>query len=124
MATVRRVTPAERDESDPTDGIVREQAFATDRVWAGLARTAPGVTSGWHHHGDNETTVYVEAGMLRVEFGPAGKESVEAGSGDFMLIPKATIHRESNPAGVESRLIVVRAGTGPPTVNVDGPEAE
>lgn len=121
MASVRRVTPAQRSEGDPTAGIVREEAFTTDAVWAGLARTAPGVVSGWHHHGENETTVYVEAGAFRIEFGEQGAEVVEARPGDFVLIGKGVVHRESNPDTVESRLVIVRAGTGPPTVNVDGP---
>jgi uncharacterized RmlC-like cupin family protein len=124
MAKVTKVTPAERVGADPTSGIIREEAFATDHVWAGLARTAPGVVSGWHHHGDNETTVYVEAGIFRLEFGPGGSEVIDAHPGDFVLIPSRTIHREGNPSEGESRLIVVRAGDGPPTVNVNGPEPE
>lgn len=122
MSTVRRVRPDERSEGDPTPGIVREEAFTTDRVWSGLARTAPGVTSGWHHHGDNDTTVYVEAGVFKLEFGPRGEEIVEARPGDFVLIPRGVVHRESNPSTEESRLVVVRAGIGPPTINVDGPD--
>lgn len=123
MSGVRRVTPADRIVGDPTSGIVREEAFATERSWAGLARTAPGVVSGWHHHGENETSLYVEAGVFRLEFGPGGAEVVDAHAGDFMLIPAGLIHRESNPSADESRLIVVRAGSGPPTINVEGPDA-
>ncbi len=122
MSTIRKVTPSERVVGDPTAGIVREEALTTAGLWAGLARTAPGVTSGWHHHGANETTLYVEAGAFRIEFGPGGRDAIDAEPGDFVLIPGKLIHRESNPAGVESRLVVVRAGTGPPTINVDGPQ--
>lgn len=121
MTSVRRVTPEQLSEGDPTAGIVREEAFTTDTVWAGLARTAPGVVSGWHHHGDNETTVYVEKGRFRLEFGEHGAEVVEAQAGDFVLIGKRVVHRESNPDTVESRLVIVRAGTGPTTINVAGP---
>jgi uncharacterized RmlC-like cupin family protein len=41
---------------------------------------------------------------------------------DFVHVPKGVIHRESNPANRESHIVVVRAGNGPPTINVDGPQ--
>ena len=39
-----------------------------------------------------------------------------------MLIPKGLVHREGNPGGESSYLVVVRVGTGEPVFNVDGPE--
>lgn len=122
MAEIRRITPGDRVESDPTSGMVREEALATEGLWSGFVRTAPGATSGWHQHGDNQTTVYVLSGLLKLEFGPGGREVVVAEPGDFAYIPPHTIHRESNPSGEESNLIAVRAGHGPPTINVDRPE--
>jgi uncharacterized RmlC-like cupin family protein len=120
---VRKITPSDRSVADPTAGIVREEAFSTGQIWAGLARTQPGTTSGWHHHGTNETTVYVEAGVFRVEFvGPDGTDVCEGHAGDFVFVPPNVVHRESNPSDVESRLIVVRAGADQPTYNVDAPE--
>jgi uncharacterized RmlC-like cupin family protein len=118
---VKLTTANERRESDPTPGMVREQAIAVEGMWAGLVSTDAHITSGWHHHGDNETAIYVVDGYLRMEFGPDGGETIEAGPGDFVHVPKGAIHRESNPADHESHLVVVRAGTGPPTINVDGP---
>jgi len=73
MGVVRKATPSDRVGSDPTAGMVREEAFNTQRSWAGSVRTAPHVTSGWHHHGDNETTIYVLSGVCRLESGPGGK---------------------------------------------------
>lgn len=118
---VTRVGPEERMEGDPTPGMVREQAIVTDGMWAGFVRTDAQMTSGWHHHGGHDTTIYVLAGALRMEYGPDGTAVVDAGPGDFVHVPQGAIHRESNPAEVESHLVVVRAGEGPPTVNVDGP---
>jgi uncharacterized RmlC-like cupin family protein len=119
---VRRVASAERTEGDPTPGMVREEAIATDGMWSGLVRTAPGMVSGWHHHNDHETTIYVAFGVMRIEWGPGGRQAVDLEADDFCLIPAGTIHRESNLGAEENRLVVVRAGTGPPTTNVDGPE--
>ena len=118
---VSRIAPEDRVEADPTPGIVREQAIAVPGLWAGLARTEPGMTSGWHHHGDHETSIYVVSGSLRVESGPGGAEVVEAVAGDFVHVPAGAVHRESNPTDAESHVVVVRAGRGAPTINVDGP---
>ncbi|HET7488347.1 MAG TPA: cupin domain-containing protein [Acidimicrobiales bacterium] len=115
------ITPDHRLETDPTPGIVREQAIAVEGVWAGLARTAPGTVSGWHHHGEYETSIYVLSGRLRMESGPGGATVMEAGAGDFVHVRAGSVHRESNPGDEESRVVVVRAGHGVPTVNVDGP---
>jgi uncharacterized RmlC-like cupin family protein len=62
----------------------RQEAFSTDRMWAGLVRTEPGMVSGWHHHGDHETAVSVVSGSLRMEFGPSGSNSIDASPGDFL----------------------------------------
>lgn len=118
---VSRTTPEERVEADPTPGIVREQAIAVHGMWAGLARTAPGMVLAWHHHGDYQSAIYIVSGQLRMESGPNGSEVVDAGPGDFIHVPAGAVHRESNPSGSESQIIVVRAGYGMPTVNVDGP---
>ena len=47
---------------------------------------------------------------------------VEAQAGDFLFIPAHTVHREGNPGFDEATVIVVRAGSGEPVVNVDGPD--
>jgi uncharacterized RmlC-like cupin family protein len=122
MEGVRRVPPEERVEGAPTQGMIREEALATENLWAGLVRTAPRMVSGWHHHGDHETAIYVTSGALRMEFGQGGAESLEGGPGDFLYVGPRTIHRESNPSDEESRIVVVRSGAGPVVVNVEGPD--
>ena len=119
---VRRIAPEERTEGAATPGMVREEAIATDGMWAGYVRTAAGMVSGWHHHDGYETTIYVLSGGLRMEFGPAGGHTVEASAGDFVYVAPGAIHRESNPTDFESQIVVVRSGTGVPVLNVDGPE--
>jgi len=115
------VTPSQRTSGPPTPGMDRQQAFATDDTWAGLVRTERGLVSGWHHHGEYETAIYVLSGSLRMEFGPGGSHNIEAGAGDFVLVPKGVVHRESNPSSGQGDLVVVRAGRGESTFNVDGP---
>jgi len=118
---VTRTSAHERRVADPTPGIVREQAIGVDGMWAGFVRNEPRAMSGWHHHGDHDTALYVVNGAIRIEFGPGGRDAVEAGTGDFLHVPKYAIHREANPRDEESHVVVVRTGDGPPTVNVDGP---
>jgi uncharacterized RmlC-like cupin family protein len=115
------VTPGERRAGPATPGMIRQEAFAGERMWSGTARTEPGMVSGWHHHGEYETTIYVLSGALRMEFGPGGADTVEAGPGDFVHVPRGVVHREANPSGEPADLVLVRAGQGESTVNVDGP---
>jgi uncharacterized RmlC-like cupin family protein len=115
------VTPVQRTAGPATPGMDRQQAFATDRSWSGFVTTEPGMTSGWHHHGEYETVIYVPRGGLKMEFGPSGDDTVVASPGDFVYVPRGAIHRESNPSSEPSDIIVVRAGAGESTFNVEGP---
>lgn len=117
-----RVIPAdELVDADPTPGMHRQRAIDVPGLWAGVVHTQPGATSGWHHHGEHETSVYVVVGALRLEFGEDGESAVEAGPGDFVHVPAHTVHRESNPGDDVSMAVLARAGTGVPTINVEGP---
>jgi len=123
MATVRLMRAEDRKRgTTQTPGMSREQAFSDHMMWSGYVHTAAGMTSGWHHHSDYDTVVYVMSGALRMESGADGKEIIDAKPGDFVFIPKHTIHRESNPSKEEAGLVVVRVGSGSPVVNVDAPQ--
>ncbi len=124
MAEPIRVVPADAlIDSDPTEGMHRKVAIDVPGLWSGLVHTEPGSTSGWHHHGEHETSLYVVAGAMRLEFGPGGRSVVDAGPGEFIHVPPHVVHRESNPTGRVATAVIARAGVGVPTVNVDGPEA-
>ncbi|TQK42578.1 cupin domain [Streptomyces sp. SLBN-118] len=115
------VTPHDRKPGPHTEGMDRQEAFATEGTWSGYVRTEAGMVSAWHHHGECESVIYVLTGALKMEFGPDGSNTVEAGPGDFIYVPKGAVHRESNPSAEAADIIVVRAGTGKSTFNVDGP---
>ncbi|MGH2591756.1 MAG: cupin domain-containing protein [Actinomycetota bacterium] len=118
---VVRISKEERRVGAPTAGIQREEAVATETTWGGFMRTDAGMISGWHHHGEYESVIYVLTGSLRMESGSGGSSVVDAGPGDFLFVPRGAIHRESNPADVELTAVVVRSGSGDPVMNVDGP---
>ena len=122
MSSLYRVRPGERVEGKPTPGIARETAIETERMWAGCASTEAGMASGWHHHGDYETSIYVLTGSLRMEFAPGGSETFDAEPGDFVYVGKRAVHRESNPTDEVATFVVVRSGEGDVVVNVEGPD--
>ena len=122
MSGPRILRQQDLTDAGQTPGMVRMTAFESPGVWVGTARTEPGMMSGWHHHGDNTTYLYCASGAVRIESGPGGRDVVEAGPGDFMLVPAKTIHRESNPSDGESFIVLTRVGTGPVVTNVEGPD--
>ena len=118
---VRLVRPAERTPGAPTSGMERSEAVATAGMWAGFVTTEAGMVSGWHHHGDFESAIYILSGALRMEFGPGGRDVLEAAPGDFLYVAPHAIHREGNPSDQRGTIVVARAGRGDPVTNVDGP---
>jgi uncharacterized RmlC-like cupin family protein len=120
---IQVVTPAERTEGPATPGMDRQQAFSSSGLWAGFVRTDAGMVSGWHHHGEYESVIYVVEGVLRMESGPGGREVVEAHAGDFIRVPKGVVHREGNPTAQPADIVVFRAGHGESNVNVAGPDS-
>jgi uncharacterized RmlC-like cupin family protein len=103
--------------------MVRSQAVATDHVWAGIVRTDAGAVSGWHHHGEHESVIYVATGALRMESGALGQDVFDAEPGDFVYVPPHAVHRESNTTDIVATLVVTRSGQGLSVINVEGPES-
>src|SRR5881227_3992594 len=98
--------------------MARWQAVVFDDIWSGKAVTEPGAVSGWHHHGDNDTIVYVVSGAFDVETADA---VVRASAGDFVHVPANTVHREGNSSAEIAEVVLVRRGRGPVVVNVEAP---
>src|SRR5207237_6436649 len=65
-----------------------------------------------------ESMIYVVTGAMRMEFGPGGREVLEAVPGDFLYVAPGAIQRESNPTEQESHIVVARSGSGEPVFNV------
>src|SRR5439155_20747720 len=58
--------------------------------WAGWIQNEADDVSGWHHHGANDTHVYVIRGSMTIDFGPAGAVGIVARAGDFFIVPSQT----------------------------------
>lgn len=106
-----------------TAGMLREELVTTPNAWVGMVSTESGFVSGWHHHGDYETFVYVISGEIKMEFGREGKESCLAKPGEVLHVPMQTVHRETNPSNEKQLLFLVRVGEGDPVFNVDQPDS-
>jgi uncharacterized RmlC-like cupin family protein len=111
--TLRLVRAGERDHgAAQTAGMQREAGIAAttcgaENLWMGYVTLAPGVESGAHHHGDNESGIYVISGRARFRFGPNLGKSAEAGPGDFIHVPPHVVHIETNLSSTEPVLMIV-----------------
>ena len=119
------VVHPEQEMAEPALGTERRHFFDRDGRWIGWAgwiKNDAGDVSGWHHHADNETYVYVIRGSMTTDFGPGGGESIVARAGDFFVVPSRTIHRETTSRDADLEAFVLRVGGEPEEVGAEGPE--
>jgi uncharacterized RmlC-like cupin family protein len=89
------------------------------KMWAGTFVVDPGAKTGIHHHGEQETIVYVLEGDATVRWGALGEQSDTVHAGDFLHVPAWLIHQEINPSlDTPFRWIVVRSSAQPIVVNL------
>ena len=111
-------------DTPQTAGLVRTVAFdernpdadvlSAFRIWV-----APGAATGAHHHGPQETILYVIEGHARYRWGDRLENELEAGPGDFVFIPAHVVHQEINASDEEPTVwAVVRSGREPVVVNL------
>ena len=123
--TIRVVGPDERSTNTPqTPGLLREVAFDGSNpdarvLSAFLSTVEPGAATGAHHHGDQETVLYVLNGTARYRWGDRLQHVTEAGPGSFVFIPAEIIHQEINASVEEpTSWVVVRSSPDPIVVNL------
>ena len=117
--------PDEQVVGPTTPGLGERQRRDADGQWVGLSgwiTNDAGDVSGWHHHAANDTYVYVIRGSITIEFGVGGAERIEARAGDFFIVPADTIHREATSPNGDLEAFILRVGSEPEYVGVDGPE--
>jgi len=125
QASIRVVPSGQRSTDTPqTPGLLREVAFDSRnpdaRVLSGfLSKVQPGAATAAHHHGDQETILYVLDGRARFRWGPQLEHVTEAGVGDFVFIPGEVIHQEINASADDpTSWVVVRSHPDPVVVNL------
>jgi uncharacterized RmlC-like cupin family protein len=88
-------------------------------MWAGTFRVEPCARTGIHHHGAQETVVYVLAGESLVRWGERGEHQATVRAGDFVHVPAWVVHQEINPSATEPfDWVVVRSTPEPVVVNL------
>ncbi|KAI9051821.1 hypothetical protein LZ554_004083 [Drepanopeziza brunnea f. sp. 'monogermtubi'] len=104
-----------------TDGMQRKDAIVNkcSSLCASVMTAAPHTSSAVHHHGEQDTIVYVAGGHGAI-LSDDGTTRQELGPGDFALIPAWTEHQEVNDGDVELTWIITRSGGEPAVVNLDG----
>jgi uncharacterized RmlC-like cupin family protein len=119
------VRPDEFDsDTAQTSGALRRAAVSRAHgidtgLWGGTFLVSPGGRTGIHHHGEQETIVYVLEGSSTVRWGEHGESQATVNAGDFLHVPAWTPHMEINPSDDRPfRWIVVRSTPEPIVVNL------
>ncbi len=128
---VKVIRPSERDcGTAQTSGMRREAGISealtgSTGLWMGTAVNAPAQSSGAHHHGGNESGIYILRGRVRFRWGPKLEHVVDTEPGDFVFVPPYEVHLEENldPEG-EAELLLARNSQEQIVVNVPDPRAE
>lgn len=125
-----RVVPRDQLSTDTpqTPGLLREVAFDGRKpdvtaISGFLSTVQPGAATGAHHHGDQETILYVLEGTARYRWGEHLEHVIEAGPGSFVFIPAHTVHQEIN-ASTEQPTVWVVARSAPEPIVVNLPELD
>jgi uncharacterized RmlC-like cupin family protein len=111
-------------ETQQTPGSLRMSAIAAahgivSSLWAGIFVVEPSAKTGIHHHGEQDTVVYVLGGEACVRWGDFGEYSATVTAGDFLHVPAWLPHQEINPSKERTfRWVVVRSTPEPIVINL------
>ncbi|MEO6399056.1 MAG: cupin domain-containing protein [Tepidiformaceae bacterium] len=125
---VQIIKPSERDRSTAqTPGMRREAGISAgtagaSELWMGTAVNDPGAASGAHHHGANESGIYILRGRVRFRWGENLEHVADTEPGDFVFVPPFEIHIEENlDTEQEAELLLARNSQEAIVVNVPDP---
>jgi uncharacterized RmlC-like cupin family protein len=113
-----------RADTSQTSGSQRFSAISAEHgiasaLWAGTFLVEPGAKTGIHHHGKQDTVVFILAGEAIVRWGDLGEHRATVRTGDFLYVPSWLPHQELNPSTTAPfRWIVVRSTPEPIIVNL------
>lgn len=125
---VRVVRPSDFDDKTAqTPGMHRYAAISgkltgSKGMWAGLTLVDPRIESAPHHHGEQETVIYVKSGYAKIRWGDQLQHEEEVEPGAFIFIPPYLPHQEINPSpDTASEWVIVRNGPEGIVVNLTIP---
>ena len=127
---VKIIRPHERDSGTAqTPGMRREAGISagtagSEGLWMGTAINDAGAASGAHHHGHNESGIYILRGRVRFRWGEKLEHVADAEPGDFVFVPPFEIHMEENmDSDNEAELLLARNSQEAIVVNVPDPRS-
>lgn len=100
-----------------TTGMRRFEAISgttvgSEKLWTGETHVAPATSSGDHHHGEAETSIYVVRGRPEFVFHDGtGEVRIRTAPGDYVFVPPYVPHREENPDPREPAVVVISRST-------------
>jgi uncharacterized RmlC-like cupin family protein len=119
------IKPLQFDGHTPqTNGMHRLEAVSgllvgSEKLWAGVMLAEPNTASNVHHHGPQETVVYVAEGKGRLRWGRHLEHETELEAGDFLFVPPYLPHQEINTSSDRPALwVVVRSGSDAVVINL------
>ncbi len=123
-----RVVRPEAFDPDTTQTAGMQRLAAISRKLVGAQGICAGITvieknaaTGLHHHGDQETVIYVKSGQAKVRWGAHLQQEALVQAGSFAYIPAYLPHQEINPSpDTVSEWVIVRNGPEPIVVNLEG----
>jgi uncharacterized RmlC-like cupin family protein len=122
---VRVIKPDQFDSHTPqTAGMrrvaaVSKQLADTKGIWAGVTNVRAHVGTGKHHHGEQETVIYVATGSIQMVWGDYLEFQADAEAGDFIYVPPFVPHKEMNAGDIPSQWVIARTGQEPIVVNLE-----
>jgi uncharacterized RmlC-like cupin family protein len=124
-STIRIIRPEQLNpETLQTSGSQRLSAISAahgvaSALWAGTFLVEPSAKTGIHHHGEQDTVVFVLEGEAMVRWGDCGEHRAAVRKGDFLHVPSWLPHQELNPSTTTPfRWVVVRSAPEPIIVNL------
>ncbi|MBO0794034.1 MAG: hypothetical protein J2P36_24225 [Ktedonobacteraceae bacterium] len=66
----------------------------TRGIWAGVTDVQAHTGTGKHHHGEQETIIYVATGSIRMVWGENLEFQADATAGDFIYVPPFVSHKQ------------------------------
>jgi gentisate 1,2-dioxygenase len=110
----RRYRPPVRNECRPYPRHTESHL-----LWAGTFLVEPGAKTGIHHHGEQDTVIFVLEGEAIVRWGDLGEHRAAVKGGDFLHVPAWLLHQELNSSETTPfRWVVVRSTPEPIVVNL------
>lgn len=111
-------------DTSQTSGSRRFSAISAEHgiasaLWAGTFLVEPDAKTGIHHHGEQDTVVFVLEGEAIVRWGDRGEHQATVRAGDFLHVSSWLPHQELNPSSTTAfRWVVVRSTPEPLVVNL------